>query len=178
MGRGKKDVDLTPRERNELLEWIAKNADDKDINLSSTAPQFSAICSLDAFDATSVSHFDRLIQEDLPFSLDPLAEFVGGCVAGRLYGGLQPNGDVTPCVFLSEVCGNIMEDDLMDLWKENHKIQEVRDKEKLEDDCESCNFQNICGGCRARAHNYFNDYLEDDIGCILNKEKWEKVKNN
>ncbi len=36
-----------------------------------------------------------------------LAEFIGGCGAGRIYTGLQPDGTVVPCVFLPIPVGNI-----------------------------------------------------------------------
>jgi MoaA/NifB/PqqE/SkfB family radical SAM enzyme len=31
--------------------------------------------------------------------VEAVANFLGGCGAGRLYVGLEPNGDIKPCVF-------------------------------------------------------------------------------
>lgn len=33
----------------------------------------------------------------------------------------------------------------------------------------------ICGGCRARAYNYFHDVTYPDPGCEKNKNAWDKI---
>jgi MoaA/NifB/PqqE/SkfB family radical SAM enzyme len=54
-------------------------------------------------------------------SLKKLADFIGGCGAGRFYLSLEPNGDIFPCVFFphdEEVrLGNILSDDLVTYGK-------------------------------------------------------------
>ncbi|MGZ7118368.1 MAG: radical SAM/SPASM domain-containing protein, partial [Methanobacterium sp.] len=41
-----------------------------------------------------------------------------------------------------------------------------------------CDSRNICGGCRARAYNYFDDILAPDPGCVRNQDEWDKLKVN
>jgi hypothetical protein len=33
----------------------------------------------------------------------------------------------------------------------------------------------MCGGCRARAYGYFEDYLAPDPGCIYNMDAWNEL---
>lgn len=176
-GRGKdiKELDLTPEERKELLVMLAEEAEKTSLNLLTTAPQFSAICSSGEFGVASLTHFDTFGQKGGDQDLDFLAEFVGGCGTGRLYCALQPNGDISPCVFLPLQLGNILEDDLTEVWQEKEEFKKIREREKFQDSCGSCNFRNICGGCRARAFGYFDDLAAPDPGCIFNEKAWRKL---
>ena len=103
-----------------------------------------------------------------------LAEFIGGCGAGRFYLAMEPNGDLQPCVFLPLKIGNILEDDFEELWRCNKVLEELRNKDIIKK-CKSCKYRYYCGGCRARAYGYFGDYLMPDPGCIYNKEEYERM---
>jgi radical SAM protein with 4Fe4S-binding SPASM domain len=110
-----------------------------------------------------------------------LADFIGGCGAGRFYMSVEPNGDLYPCVFFPHNqdvrLGNLMEDNLDIVWKNNQLLNILRNKEILEGHCGECDSHNICGGCRARAYNYFNDVLAPDPGCVNNSREWMIIKN-
>jgi len=105
------------------------------------------------------------------WDLHVLAEFIGGCGAGRLYGALQPNGDVTPCVFMPNlVVGNVRERGFLDIWHNSEVMWKLRNRELLKGYCRKCEYKYVCGGCRARALGYFEDILTPDPGCVNNKE--------
>jgi hypothetical protein len=38
-----------------------------------------------------------------------------------------------------------------------------------------CDFRAYCGGCRARALSYLDDFQAGDPGCIHNQHVWEEV---
>ncbi len=109
-----------------------------------------------------------------------LADFVGGCGAGRFYMSIEPNGDLYPCVFFPHdeelKLGNLLEDDFEEVWKNNPLLKTLRNKNLLDDHCGSCESKNICGGCRARAYTYFGDVKAPDPGCIRNQNKWNELK--
>ena len=100
--------------------------------------------------------------------VENVANFLGGCGTGRLYVGLEPNGDIKPCVFFptnkDTTLGNILEDDFEHIWDNNKLLWKLRTREKLETyeingqttGCGNCEDKYICGGCRARAYSYFN----------------------
>ncbi len=173
VGRGMDitDQDISPEEREALLEMMALETHDRPITLLSTAPQYSRICAGQG--AISLTHFDTFgqvqgVSEDIRF----LAEFVGGCGTGRLYWALQPDGDLTPCVFIPIRLGNIMEDDFIEVWKESEVLNRMRDRATFKGNCGVCPSRSICGGCRARAYGYLGDVQEADPGCIFNKDRW------
>lgn len=175
-GRGEEIVklDITPEEREELLKYLAKRTKKSKLNLLSTAPQYGRV-SIQHSGVGSLSHFDIFSQKE-GSRITFLAEFIGGCGEGRLYFALQPNGDITPCVFMPDAkLGNIRKDDLDDVWKNSEILRKARDRTKFKEHCGICEFRNICGGCRARALGYFGDVTACDPGCINNKNEWEKI---
>jgi len=120
--------------------------------------------------------------------VENIANFLGGCGAGRLYMCLEPNGDIKPCVFFATsretVRGNIMNSDLEELWDHDAMFWKLRTRENLKTygvdgrsvGCGSCEDKYICGGCRARSYSYFDGDLDSpDNGCIDNEELWEKM---
>ncbi len=120
--------------------------------------------------------------------VENVANFLGGCGAGRLYICLEPNGDIKPCVFFPStketVRGNILNDDLDTIWAYDQMFWELRSRENLKTykiggrviGCGNCEDKYICGGCRARSYSYFNGKLnEPDIGCIDNRDLWERI---
>ena len=114
-------------------------------------------------------------------TVEQLSDFIGGCGAGRFYMSVEPNGDLYPCVFFphkDEVkVGNLLEDDFEDIWKNNELLKTLRNKEILDGHCGECESRNICGGCRARAYNYFGDISAPNPGCINNIAEWNKIKS-
>jgi len=104
-----------------------------------------------------------------------LSEFIGGCGAGRLYCGLEPNGDIQPCVFIPIKIGNIRNDRLKYVWATSPVLERIREREKFVG-CGKCKYRFVCGGCRARAYGYFGDLQAPDPGCINNSKYWDLLK--
>ncbi len=176
VGRGKEivEADITPEQREELLKYLYQKNKSSNVSLLSTAPQFARVA-LQCEAGFVPTHFYNIYAGE---RLRQLAEFIGGCGAGRFYMSMRANGDIQPCVFFPLKVGNIRElsaKDLENLWIKNRVFRELRNKDLIEG-CRNCNYRYYCGGCRARAYNYFGDYLKPDPGCINNKEYWEKLK--
>ena len=175
-GRGKENIwlDLDPVEREKFLRYIYSEMKKREgMQIVSTAPQYGRV-------ALAMSQGKEIAPTHFAVSGDPIikavAEFVGGCGAGRIYAAIQPNGDVSPCVFLPITVGNIREKSFWEIWTNSKVFNDLRDRSKLKGFCNSCPFKNICGGCRARAYGYYNDYLAPDPGCIYNFKEWNKLK--
>jgi radical SAM protein with 4Fe4S-binding SPASM domain len=98
-----------------------------------------------------------------------LSEFIGGCGAGRLYCGIEPNGDITPCVFLPIVVGNT-KDGFLKVWQKSEVLEKLRDRDAEGYACKSCEYRYVCGGCRARAYGYYSNILAHDPGCHVKVE--------
>lgn len=173
------ESDLTPDEREEILKVCWNKMKIGGMDVLSTAPQFARIAQeIETSEVQIVpTHF---YNPRLPGQLKTLADFIGGCGAGRFYISLEPNGDIFPCVFFPHEdavkVGNLFKDDFEEVWRNSKLLWQIRDKDKLAENCGSCDFRYTCGGCRARAYNYFRDILAPDPGCILNREFWNKIQ--
>jgi radical SAM protein with 4Fe4S-binding SPASM domain len=100
------------------------------------------------------------------------ARYVGGCGAGRAYCAIQPNGDVTPCVFMPIKVGSLRTDPFETAW--NHPVMQLlRDRDDREGHCRTCDYKFNCGGCRARSWGYFRDLRQPDpgrgVGCVAHR---------
>ena len=96
-----------------------------------------------------------------------IADFIGGCGAGRNYCSIEYNGDIQPCVFIPIKVGNIIHDDFEKVWRENEILEKLRNRELLRGPCRKCKYKYVCGGCRARAFATTEDILESDYGCLV-----------
>lgn len=175
VGRGEQCVehDLTPDQREKLLKLLNDFLQEGKINVLSTAPQLSRTCITHAplEGLIPTGHAGR----GPGTRARVLARYLGGCGAGRCYCSIQPNGDVTPCVYMSSLkVGNLKHDALDDIW-ECETFRVLRDRKDRGDHCGVCDFQNFCGGCRARAYAYTEDLTAGDPGCLYNMHEWEEV---
>ena len=177
-GRGRDivETDLSPEEREEMLRMLWHEMKTrKHINVLSTAPQFARVAIQEENgeeEKTVPTHF---YNPTLAGQLVELAEFIGGCGAGRFYLAMRANGDLQPCVFFPLKIGNIKEDDFEHLWRHHQVLKELRNKDALIK-CGGCRYRYYCGGCRARAYSYFGDYTAPDPGCINNREEFAEME--
>ncbi|WP_456453970.1 radical SAM protein [Thermococcus sp.] len=165
-------VDLTPDEREEFMKEVYRQMKNRRIEILTTAPQYARVTLLES-SGKNVTPAHFYIGENN--SVKTLAEFIGGCGAGRIYAGIEPDGTVTPCVFLPLPVGNIRTKPFREIWETSRIFNLLRDRDNFTGVCQSCPYRNICGGCRARAYHYTLDLLGDDPGCIINRRTWEDI---
>jgi radical SAM protein with 4Fe4S-binding SPASM domain len=116
----------------------------------------------------------RILHEKNPGS--PLLKMgAGQCLAGLSYCRITPEGDVTPCPYLSVPAGNIRRRDFGDIWNNSGIFDSLR-LPSLKGKCKRCAFRLVCGGCRARAYATYKDYLEEDPWCGYTPDGGEVVK--
>jgi radical SAM protein with 4Fe4S-binding SPASM domain len=171
-GKGIRKEDLSPEEREKLmcylLERILKG---NKVTILTTAPQLARValqCQSGKGEiAMSMAHMQTA---KVSKRAGALADFIGGCGAGRLYCSISPQGDVHPCVFLPINVGNLRKEKFGDVWLNSKLFNTLRNRANLTGACGKCDFKFICGGCRARAFAYNNDLLSSDPGCILSRE--------
>jgi radical SAM protein with 4Fe4S-binding SPASM domain len=173
-GRGKEhyDQDLSPEEREKLMLYLLdRMSKGYKVTILTTAPQLARValqCQGSGDEAImSMAHMQTV---KVSKKAVPLADFIGGCGAGRLYCSLSPQGDVHPCVFLPINVGNLKKEKFRDVWLNSKLFNALRNRDNLKGVCGKCDYKYICGGCRARAIAYKKDVMASDIGCILAKE--------
>ncbi len=96
--------------------------------------------------------------------------FTKGCLAGTAYCIISPKGDVQPCAYLNIPVGNVREKPFSEIWRDNEVFRRLR-SEKLQGGCGSCKYNEICGGCRARAYIYHGDYMAEEPWCLYHGRK-------
>jgi radical SAM protein with 4Fe4S-binding SPASM domain len=171
VGRGKDiiEADPSPQEREQLLSYLNKKlSEDHKIAILSTTPQLARVA-LQAHSPTQddiIMPLAHMEATKISKRAKALADFIGGCGAGRFYCAISPEGNVQPCVFMPLVVGNLKTERLEDIWLNSPVFKQLRDRGKLKGRCGRCEFKFVCGGCRARAYAYHNDYLMSDPGCI------------
>jgi radical SAM protein with 4Fe4S-binding SPASM domain len=173
-GAGMVESDLSPEEREELLKYLlAKNGPGRRPEVLSTAPQLARVAleGADGREEVCLGHFYH--SGGVSDETRALAEFIGGCGAGRLYCCIEPTGTVQPCVFLPIPVGNVRDRPFLDIWHDSPVLAKLRDRSALRGECGSCPNRYICGGCRARAWAYYGDLHAPDPGCIRNRRYWE-----
>ncbi|MCX7705994.1 MAG: radical SAM protein [bacterium] len=181
-GRAGIENDPSPFEREQLFEIFYNELKNGRNALLSTAPQFGRYCKQmyekHFGEWTIMGHFASTSIKEL----NNLADLIGGCGASRVYIALQPDGTITPCVFMPDLrIGNIKSDgtisnrNLLKIWKESKILQLIRERRKHFESagCRGKYFS-VCGGCIARIYAYTRNFVACDPGCILNCTQNEK----
>jgi radical SAM protein with 4Fe4S-binding SPASM domain len=114
--------------------------------------------------AKCAPHLRRIIYERDPQS--PLLQNYaqGSCPAGKYYCRITPTGDITPCPYMPVAVGNLRQQSFAEIWQNGQALNDLRDPH-LGGRCGSCEFSQICGGCRCRAYATHGDYLAEDPAC-------------
>jgi len=175
VGEGKNliNLDLTPEMREKMLNTLYDYYIKEGIVTLSTCPQYARICMMNSEGKISpTSHYTVSRGEKTHL----IAEFVGGCGVGRAYCAIQPDGIVTPCVYMPIAVGDLKKQSFKEIWTTSPVLEELRSREDLKGHCGVCEYRSACGGCRARAYAYFGDYKAPDPGCINNKEAFLQLK--
>lgn len=173
-GRGKDILqwDLSPEEREEMLDILYDCLMQKEIAVFSTSPQFGRKCLEKNPEGVVITgHYSSAEGKLARVG----AEYVGGCGAGRAYCAFQPDGTVTPCVFMPIAVGKLLERPFKEIWDTSPVLVALRERSLFKGNCGVCDYRAVCGGCRARAYAYFGDYLGPDPGCKFNASYWQEI---
>jgi len=167
VGRAGFEEDPTPEQREELHKIMYDKLEAGRHVIATTDPTMGVYCRMHQANSILLAHYADLKVKELGV----IADIVGGCGAGRAYGALQPNGDFTPCVYMpNTTVGNILKQPFDEIWNEHPLMKMFKTREGIT--CNKCGAENepVCGGCRARAYEYFGSFKSPDPGCIFNKE--------
>jgi radical SAM protein with 4Fe4S-binding SPASM domain len=122
---------------------------------------------------TCAPHYYRIIlqkqkEEGEKFERRSLKFSTGGskgCIAGQVIALIDVDGNVLPCSYFPKAGGNIRKQSFKDIWENSHLFKEMRDFKGYKGRCGSCEYINVCGGCRARAYAVTGDYLDEEPFC-------------
>ncbi|VAW99497.1 Radical SAM heme biosynthesis protein AhbD, Fe-coproporphyrin III decarboxylase [hydrothermal vent metagenome] len=150
-GRGESMTDISPARYEQVLNQILQ-AQEQSQDL--------------IIRARCAPHFQRIAYQRNPDSFLTRAEGYDGssCIAGTHYCRITPEGGVTACPYIEEEVGNLREDSFNHIWDASPALRRLR-APALQGKCGQCEYQALCGGCRARALAIEGDLMSADPWC-------------
>jgi radical SAM protein with 4Fe4S-binding SPASM domain len=119
---------------------------------------------------TAAPHFRRVLlqrkSKERIVGLDGIARAPRGVNDGLGFLFVSHRGDVYPSGFLPVACGNVRDEDLARIYRENPFLRALRDADRLGGKCGACEFRRVCGGSRARAFAMTGDPFAEDPTCV------------
>ena len=162
-GAGISDKDVSSEQRRSVIRLLAEAAvelKDKNIEILTTDSPMDGAYLLEILkDDPRKDYVRRLLTN------------AGGCSAGAKVANISYKGDVHPCHFMPQVVvGNVRERSFQDIWID-HPTPELlalrTNKSNLKGACGSCDYRELCGGCRQKAYYYNGDLMAEDPTCIV-----------
>ncbi|QCC50740.1 radical SAM protein [Halapricum salinum] len=144
-GRGADLDQLSPTEADEVLAWLYRHQREVPYRVITVeAPQYRRVA--------------REIDGDVT---------VGSTRAGSGFVFVSHRGRVYPSGFLPESAGSVREQSLVELYRDAPLFERLRDPETFSGPCGDCEYRDLCGGSRSRAHAATGDPFGSDPLCPL-----------
>ena len=87
------------------------------------------------------------------------------CNAGRMLLTVMENGDLVPCRRMPIVVGNLLNDEMYELYKKNKILKKLRE-DTTPDECKGCEHARGCaGGLKCLTYALYKDLNHKDVGC-------------
>lgn len=150
-GRGETMTDISPTRYEQVLNQILQEQEQSEDLI---------------IRARCAPHFQRVAHQRNPDSLLTRAEGYDGssCIAGTHYCRITPEGGITACPYIEDEVDNIRNNSFFEIWQNNTVFQQLR-LPQLQGKCGQCEYQALCGGCRARAMAIEGDLMSADPWC-------------
>jgi len=163
-GKGLETVAMSPQEYEQTLNWVydrQKELGDKIFFKPTDAPHYQRIIRQKA--KQNNLHRDKTTAKTGNEAMNSMTR---GCLAGIKFCFISHRGKVQGCGYLDVEAGNIRDRSFKQIWTASKLFRELRDLSNIKGKCGTCEYKNICGGCRARAYESTGDYLEAEPYCI------------
>lgn len=170
-GRGEDIMDelIAPEDYEKLLEWhYEMEKGEKELLVRPTcAPNYYRVVLQKAKEQG-----DDFQRRSLQFSTGGAK----GCLAGQLISLIDVDGNVLPCSYFPMAAGNIREKSFKEIWQHSRLFHDLRNFKAYKGRCGSCEYVNVCGGCRARAYAVTGDYMAEEPYCTYVPARMKKAK--
>jgi len=157
VGRGKVLAPLEPVEAEEVMRWIFETSKTAPFVVSTTeAPSYRRV-------AIEQMKADGMSGEQIRRSP---AYRAFGIRDGHGIMFVSHTGEICPAGFLPVGAGNILRNELSDIYRNSDVFHALHDPTQFEDRCGQCEYHALCGGSRARAFEATGSYLATDPLCL------------
>ncbi|PIE70635.1 MAG: heme b synthase [Deltaproteobacteria bacterium] len=163
-GRGKYliDKEISSLQYEDTLNWFYDQREATDLQLKATcAPHYYRILRQRAREDGTPVTFDA-------FGLDAVTR---GCLGGTGFCFVSHTGIVQPCGFLDLNCGDVTQQPFSEIWQHSKIFNELRNPDAYKGKCGRCEYNRVCGGCRARAYEATGDHMAAEPLCTYQPKK-------
>ena len=121
---------------------------------------------------TEAQHYRRYVLQQRKYERPGFSTFADGVPGilpineGKGFMFVSHTGEVQPSGFLPLSAGNVRNEHVRDIYRDSELFRSMRNVEKLGGKCGQCEFQQICGGSRARAYAVTGDAFSEDPSCV------------
>lgn len=161
-GKGLANVQLSPDEYEETLNWIYLKQQlfkDKMFFKPTDAPQYLRV-------VYQKNMGDTLSNGSISKKYEVSDCLTRGCLAGTSFCFISSTGKVKGCGYLNIEAGDIRKQTFKQIWEESLLFNQLRNLNNLKGKCGVCEYKIICGGCRARAYEFTGDCLASEPDCV------------
>ena len=166
-GRARQGDDLDASEYERVFEFM--------YDLSKTAPF--------GVKTTEAMHYRRYVAQRIKAehgiaeneNAKGVAWRTAGVSDGKGFVFVSHTGEVFPSGFLPISGGNVLAQELTDVYRNSDLFKTLRDTGAREGKCGVCEYQKICGGSRSRAYALTGDFLASDPRCIYQPQAAEAL---
>lgn len=89
------------------------------------------------------------------------------CTAGKTLLTVMENGDLVPCRRMPIFVGNLLEENMYDLYKKSQIIKDLQ-KDTTPTECRSCEHSKLCaGGLKCLTYAIYKNLNHKDVGCNI-----------
>ncbi|MFB6093960.1 MAG: TIGR04053 family radical SAM/SPASM domain-containing protein [Halanaeroarchaeum sp.] len=153
VGRGEILDPISPERSEEVMGWLHEQAATRSFGVKTTeAPHYRRVGLQGGSSEGTGSPEDGIGRRS-------------GIRAGDGFAFVSHVGLVYPSGFLPKAAGSVRESSIVDIYRNANLFEALRDEDRYEGKCGSCEFRNVCGGSRSRAFAYTGDPLESDPLC-------------
>jgi len=165
-GRALENDDLAAPEYEQVFKFM--------YDLSKTAPF--------GIKTTEAMHYRRYVAQrmkaehgDRSNSAREVTWRTAGVSDGKGFVFVSHQGEIYPSGFLPIRGGNVLEEELTDVYRNSELFKTLRDTSAREGKCGVCEYQKICGGSRSRAYALTGDFMGSDPRCVYQPQAAEAM---
>ncbi|HEX9820499.1 MAG TPA: TIGR04053 family radical SAM/SPASM domain-containing protein, partial [Methylomirabilota bacterium] len=166
VGRAEAGQALTAHEIEVVLEWAAGRVGRVPVGVKTTvAPQFHRVLAQRGRAGAPASAGCLVAPRNPAAARDTVRRAGRAVTDGNGFVFVDHVGNICPSGFLPLRVGNVRQDDLVAVYRDNGVFSALRDPDQLGGRCGRCEYREVCGGSRARASAVTGDPLAEDPGC-------------
>jgi radical SAM protein len=165
-GRAQANYMVSPQKHEEVFHWLYELSQDAPFDIKATAAPMYRRVAIQRKKSENGSGEPVTFQGAGFQYADGLNRPTKGVNDGNGFLFISHLGQIMPSGFLPVDCGNVRNQDIVEIYRYHPVFKDLRDPEKLKGKCGVCEYRDVCGGQRGRAYGMTGDYLETDPACL------------